>query len=336
MQPLFSFTFPSRYDKLRTATLLDRKRGIFEVSGEARFVRGGEGMFDFEGGPFYTVGASFHGMGDITSVTPVQGDIGVAKVLVTVELTKGARAKIGREIKKIIKEMGDVRDQANERQGGQGSSCGAPRCCGGVCRQAQRRDGGEVAVGDRQAERIGDGVLHGTVEGIGGDGDGGAGSAEGQVRRLQEDLARGNEQRRAELEAKYPRVFGEGTQGERSDGSVDWEFGYGWDGLIRNLAAAIDAELERNPDLMQGDIPFRIVQMKEKFGSLRIYQDGGNRRIDGLIRMTESLSSGICEVCGEVGFLVRSGSGEGGWYKTMCADCAAKFGYAKGEGNDDK
>lgn len=76
--------------------------------------------------------------------------------------------------------------------------------------------------------------------------------------------------------------------------------------------------------------------MKEKFGTLRIYHDGGNRRIDGLIRMTESLSSGICEVCGEVGNLVRSGEGKGGWYKTMCPDCAAKLGYGKGEPDDDK
>jgi len=41
-------------------------------------------------------------------------------------------------------------------------------------------------------------------------------------------------------------------------------------------------------------------------------------------------------VCGEVGTLVRSGGGKGGWYKTMCEDCAVKSGYAKGESDDDK
>jgi hypothetical protein len=334
MQPDYSFTKNSRYGYPRTITLLDRKRGIFKVSGKSDFVRGGEGMFDFEGGPFYSIGGSFHDMGEITSVTPVQGNDGNATVLVTVKLTRSARAKIGRSIKKA-KETVDVCDQADQRQGGQGSSCGSARCCGGVCRGEGGTGGCQVAQRDGEEDRVGYGVRPDSVQEEGRLADGDAeGRVHAQVERLHEDIARGKERRREAIEAKYPRVFGGGTRTvdpDRSIGTVCWEFGYGWDNLIETLALALNAEIDRDPSLSREDNPFRIVQMKEKFASLRIYSDNGNQRTEAIIRMVEKMSSGVCEVCGETGFLSRSAVGKGGWIKTLCKECCLPMQYRRVE-----
>jgi len=148
------------------------------------------------------------------------------------------------------------------------------------------------------------------------------------VNKLCGQLADAQEKRREEIEARYPRVFGSGTKvddPERSFGTVYWQFGYGWDTLISNLAAAIDREIERDPSLAEGDTPFQILQMKEKFGTLRFYYGGGNERIRGLVDMTEKLSGSVCEICGSLGTLCQRTNGS--WVKTLCEDCAVKMEY---------
>ena len=57
----------------------------------------------------------------------------------------------------------------------------------------------------------------------------------------------------------------------------------------------------------------RIRQIKEKFGGLRFYYDGGDEFIHGLVRMAESWASTVCEQCGEPGMLRH-----GGWVQTLC------------------
>ena len=44
-------------------------------------------------------------------------------------------------------------------------------------------------------------------------------------------------------------------------------------------------------------------QVKEKFGTLRFYYTGGDDRIDGMVRMAESMSAVTCETCGAPGKL---------------------------------
>lgn len=43
------------------------------------------------------------------------------------------------------------------------------------------------------------------------------------------------------------------------------------------------------------------MQVKEKFGTLRFYYDGGDQYISGLVSMAEAMSSVTCEVCGSPG-----------------------------------
>jgi len=157
------------------------------------------------------------------------------------------------------------------------------------------------------------------------------GGVDTPVKKLCREIAAAQEKRREEIEASYPQVFGSGTKTdnpERSVGTVHWEFGYGWDTLVANLARMIDNEIVRDPSLLEGGSnSFRVLQMKEKFGTLRFYYEGGNDRIRGLVDMTEQLSGTVCEVCGSLGTLCRSGKGAGGWYKTLCEDCAVTMEY---------
>jgi hypothetical protein len=55
------------------------------------------------------------------------------------------------------------------------------------------------------------------------------------------------------------------------------------------------------------------VQVKEKFGGLRFYVNGGDEKIHNYISMAESMSYRMCEVCGSPGKLYTDG-----WYTTLC------------------
>jgi len=56
-----------------------------------------------------------------------------------------------------------------------------------------------------------------------------------------------------------------------------------------------------------------VRQVKEKFGTLRFYYDGGDDVIDGMVRMAESMSAVTCEACGAPGT-----TGGRGWITTLC------------------
>ena len=92
-----------------------------------------------------------------------------------------------------------------------------------------------------------------------------------------------------------------------------------------------DFKERRRKEILEG--PYRkiaepcpqvvAVQVKEKFGTLRFYYDGGDEYISGLVAMAESMSGCTCEECGAPG-KQRSG----GWIQTLCdehAEAAGKF-----------
>lgn len=81
-----------------------------------------------------------------------------------------------------------------------------------------------------------------------------------------------------------------------------------------------DWDIERAEDAMQNEIKItpkvdwiRVQQIKEKFGGLRFYYDGGNDEISGMVRMAELWAGRTCEECGNKGER-RSG----GWIRTLC------------------
>lgn len=62
------------------------------------------------------------------------------------------------------------------------------------------------------------------------------------------------------------------------------------------------------------EIPQVVVeQIKEKFGGLRFYYQGGDDEISGMVRMAEAWADRSCETCGAPGTR-RSGN----WVRTLC------------------
>jgi hypothetical protein len=56
-----------------------------------------------------------------------------------------------------------------------------------------------------------------------------------------------------------------------------------------------------------------VEQIKEKFGGLRFYYQGGDDNVAGMVRMAEAWADIACEECGGIGKR-RSG----GWIRTLC------------------
>jgi len=104
----------------------------------------------------------------------------------------------------------------------------------------------------------------------------------------------------------------------------------GWYNLIRNLCAEIQAYVDHS-----GIKQVEASQVKEKFGGLRFYTDGGDKKVYELIRFAENLSYKTCEICEKKGELLTRGGHEYGWRKTLCDECAKQEGYSKINGNEE-
>ena len=57
----------------------------------------------------------------------------------------------------------------------------------------------------------------------------------------------------------------------------------------------------------------RFMQIKEKFGTLRMYYEGGDETTSAIVSFAENMSETTCEVCGDVGQVYG-----GGWISTLC------------------
>jgi len=84
---------------------------------------------------------------------------------------------------------------------------------------------------------------------------------------------------------------------------------------------AVSAEFQPLPDPVSQVV---AVQVKEKFGSLRFYYNGGNEHVCGLVRMAEAMSAVTCEECGSPGKMRGPG-----WILTLCDLHAEERGYNK-------
>jgi|694.fasta_scaffold22813_9 hypothetical protein len=89
----------------------------------------------------------------------------------------------------------------------------------------------------------------------------------------------------------------------------------GWYNIIESACGIISHYIEqrrKTNDLSS----FRWMQIKEKFGTLRLYHSGdADEYILGVTDMAEDLSGSVCEVCGNVGQLCGTG-----WYQTLCPE----------------
>lgn len=88
--------------------------------------------------------------------------------------------------------------------------------------------------------------------------------------------------------------------------------GNGWYALLWNLNLKINEYLEK-----RNIKNFRVIEIKEKFGSLRIHSKPIYKEIQSLIDLAEEQSNFICEFCGDNGFQYNIR----GWVTTICNSC---------------
>lgn len=134
---------------------------------------------------------------------------------------------------------------------------------------------------------------------------------------------------------KYPKIFAN-RHGDMRETLMCWGFehGDGWYNIIDQLCANIQSHIDwqnRQRELLLKDNPHNVtipdeicqvvaVQIKEKFGTLRFYYDGGDDEISGMVRMAESMSSATCEECGD-----RGETRGPGWIRTLCEVHEAEY-----------
>jgi hypothetical protein len=87
----------------------------------------------------------------------------------------------------------------------------------------------------------------------------------------------------------------------------------GWWPIIASLCASIQHHIDWKNQQSQPVPQVTVTQIKEKFGGLRFYYDGGDEYVSGLVTMAAAWASHACEECGSQGVLRH-----GGWLKTLC------------------
>jgi N6-adenosine-specific RNA methylase IME4 len=132
------------------------------------------------------------------------------------------------------------------------------------------------------------------------------------------------------LVRKYPQLFQDTDKPEtESLMGFGCECGDGWYTLLDQLCGCIANHVKQN---WKHEEPYRFMQIKEKFGGLRVYDCGHDDTIFGMICLAESMSYTICEECGQQGDLCTTGH----WLRTLCSQCELKHGYRRYQQQDDE
>ena len=107
------------------------------------------------------------------------------------------------------------------------------------------------------------------------------------------------------MEERYPKMFADKYGG--------FAVGAGWWPILEVLCSNIQSHIDwRNRE--NEVVPQVVVeQIKEKFGGLRFYYQGGDDEISGMVRMAEAWADHSCEECGAPGKRRN-----GGWIRTLC------------------
>ncbi|MEP6874847.1 MAG: hypothetical protein ABI887_10825 [Burkholderiales bacterium] len=125
----------------------------------------------------------------------------------------------------------------------------------------------------------------------------------------------------ASFHHRYPLLFAR---------KIGLECGVGWNFLLDEAFFSLEAEIQRGlecgdwfPHPPQRGHPLNhppavgwphAEQIKEKFGSLRIYLSHHTPELDAAIRLAEERADRTCDQCGEPGSLIPRG-----WMRVRCA-----------------
>ena len=107
------------------------------------------------------------------------------------------------------------------------------------------------------------------------------------------------------MEEQFPKMF-EGKYG-------GFAVGAGWYPILEKLCANIQYHIDWKNRETETVPQVVVEQIKEKFGGLRFYYQGGDEYIHGLVSMAESWAGSTCEKCSGVGK-----RRDGGWIRTLC------------------
>lgn len=126
------------------------------------------------------------------------------------------------------------------------------------------------------------------------------------------------------LVVKYPKIFAD-RYADMQTTAMCWGFehGDGWFWLIDQLCDSIQSYIDSNNKFRDEDKKISQVvatQIKEKYGTLCFYFQGGDELIHGMVWLAENQSVNICEFCGST---ENVGTTQG-WISTICKDCYDK------------
>lgn len=105
------------------------------------------------------------------------------------------------------------------------------------------------------------------------------------------------------------------------------ECGSGWKNLYGPVIERINRYNEEHPE-----DPIQVEQIKEKWGTLRIYVRSAPQEIYDLIDEAEQKSQYTCEDCGFQNKEKVKIRNTGGWYRTLCERCFNSYIQKKNEG----
>lgn len=96
--------------------------------------------------------------------------------------------------------------------------------------------------------------------------------------------------------------------------------GNGWFNLIYKLSRDIETIAKQlSADGSDENKLPKVIQVKQKFGGLRLYMVNQTRVISALIEEAQKASFEICETCGQPG----KAFSDDGWFRTVCESCKA-------------
>jgi hypothetical protein len=116
----------------------------------------------------------------------------------------------------------------------------------------------------------------------------------------------------------FPLLF-RNRYGDKRQTAMVWGFecADGWFDILWDVCRELEAEIKKLPEDQREYTC--ASQIKEKYGTLRLYMHSETEEMSWLIDEAENKSAITCETCGKEGELKGSG-----WYYTACNDCDIK------------
>jgi hypothetical protein len=105
--------------------------------------------------------------------------------------------------------------------------------------------------------------------------------------------------------------------------------GKGWYPIIEAMSEKLEALILALPEQHRNEV--KAVQVKEKFGGLRVYMSYQTEEMSAVIREAEKQCYQTCEQCGQPGKIQKDG-----WWSVQCRACLLECEVRRLQGHLDK